>query len=78
VAAGGALTSCTKCGNCVDACPKNAISFHVKGTKLFGSPRLARVLFLYPVFLFLTAIGGGMMVGALLRIIRLVTTGSLI
>ena len=78
VAAGGALMSCTKCGNCIDACPKNAVSFHVKGTKLFASPRLARVLFLYPAFLFLAAIGGGMMVRALLRIIRLVATGSLI
>lgn len=78
VAQGGTLTSCTKCGQCVDVCARQAVSFHIKGTKPFASPRLARTLFLYPAFLFMAAIGGGMMIGALLRIMKLVTTGSLL
>jgi polyferredoxin len=77
VARGCALSSCTKCGLCVDECPRKAASFHVKWTCAFISPRLARVLFLYPAFLFMSAIGGSMMVGALVRILRLIATGSM-
>jgi polyferredoxin len=74
---GKPLMSCTKCGKCVDACPKQAISFHIKGTKPGASPLAARLLFLYPAFLFLTVFGGGMFIGAIWRILLLVTTGSM-
>jgi ferredoxin len=43
-----------------------------------ASPRLARVLFLYPAMLLLVAMGSGMMIGAILRLVKLATTGSLI
>jgi len=78
LARGGALTSCTKCGRCVDTCPRGALSHHIKGTALRSRPRLARVLFLYPAMLLLSAVGGGMMTGALLRIFRLLCTGSML
>jgi Pyruvate/2-oxoacid:ferredoxin oxidoreductase delta subunit len=75
---GRTLMSCTKCGQCMDACPKKAIAFHIKGTRPGLSPNAARILFLYPAFLVFAAMGGGMIVSALWRILKLVTTGSLI
>ncbi|MGA2263977.1 MAG: 4Fe-4S binding protein [Acidobacteriota bacterium] len=66
VARGSALLSCTKCGHCVDACPKKAVSFHIKGTRAGLATNTARLLFLYPAYIFAAAIGGGMINGALL------------
>lgn len=78
VAQGRALTTCTKCGRCIDACPKRAIHFHVKGTQSGARPRLARVLFLYPAMLIYSAMGAHMIIGALMRLVKLITTGSMI
>lgn len=71
--------SCTRCGKCVDLCPSKAISFHIKCIP--DGPdtgKTARVFFLFPAFIFLTAIGGGSVVGALWRILKLISTGSMI
>jgi polyferredoxin len=70
--------SCTRCGHCIDVCPKQAISYHIKGTPLKASPRIARVLFLYPSFLLMSTVGGGMIVGAIWRILKLITTGRIL
>jgi ferredoxin-type protein NapH len=70
--------TCTKCGHCVDTCPREAISYHIKGTSLRASPAVARVLFLYPAYLLLLFLGGGIVASGLLRILRLVTTGSML
>ncbi len=74
--------SCTKCGQCIDACPKDAIAYHIKGTPREASPKAARLLFLYPAFVFFAAIGGGTISTALYRIldtaVKLATTGSLL
>ena len=43
-----------------------------------ASPLAARVLFLYPAFLFMTVFCGGMFIGAIWRILLLITTGSMI
>ncbi len=75
---GKTLISCSKCGKCVDVCPKQAISFHIKGTQPGAHPRVARMLFLYPAFLFLATFGGGMLISAIWRILKLITTGSMI
>ncbi len=66
---GATLLSCTKCGHCVDACPKNAVSFHIKGTAV-NAAKAARILFLYPAFVFASAIGGGDIYGTLLLAIN--------
>lgn len=78
IAKGRSRMTCIKCGKCVDACPKKAISFNIKGTSLTGSAETSRVLFLYPAFLFLATMAGGNVSDAIVRIIRLITTGSMV
>jgi polyferredoxin len=70
--------TCTRCGKCIDTCLKGAIFYHVKGTSLTGNPETYRRLFLYPAFLFLITMAGGNIQDAIIRIIKLITTGSLI
>ena len=78
IARGRSRISCAKCGKCVDNCPKNAISFHIKGTPATPESGKARMLFVYPAFLFLAVFGGWMIQGGIYRILLLVTTGSMI
>jgi polyferredoxin len=75
---GKTLMSCAKCGRCVDTCPKQAVSFHIKGTPAGAGGDAARLLFLFPAFLFAVTIGGGMISGALVRLFKFITTGSMI
>ena len=75
---GKALMSCTRCGQCVDACPKGAISYHIKGTRVGVRPNTARLLFLYPAYILFAFLGGQIMTGGLWRILKLITTGSMI
>ncbi|MBU0651817.1 MAG: 4Fe-4S binding protein [Proteobacteria bacterium] len=75
---GRPLMSCMKCGTCVDVCPKGAASFHVRGTPVAVNRNIKRLLFLYAAFLFLAIFSGGTIQDGLSRIIRLITTGSMI
>lgn len=70
--------SCTKCGKCVDNCPREAVTYHIKGTPVALKSDTARLLFIYPAFVILSAIGGGMIAGAVALILKLITTGSMI
>jgi ferredoxin-type protein NapH len=70
--------TCIKCGKCIDNCHQKAISYHVKGTPLAGNSGILRLLFLYPAFLFLATMAGGNIQDTIVRIIRLITTGSLL
>jgi ferredoxin-type protein NapH len=75
---GRALMSCTKCGQCVDACPKGAVSYHVKGTRIGVSPNKARLFFLYTAYILFGVLGGHIITFGVWRILKLVTTGSII
>ena len=68
---------CALCGKCVDNCPRGAISFHVKATEPGAGKETARLLFLYPAFLFLTAFGGSICMDALARLFLLALTGRM-
>ncbi len=75
---GKPLITCTKCTQCIDVCPKSAASLHIKGTPLKASPAVARVLYLYPAYILLLSFGGLIVAQALLRIFKLITTGSML
>ena len=75
---GGTRLSCCKCGTCVDLCAKGAASYHVRGTPVGWAPERARLLFIYPAFLFLVTFGGGMLQEALHRVLLLASTGRMI
>jgi len=75
---GKPLITCTKCARCIDVCTRNAPSFHIRGTSSHASPAVARVLYLYPGFVLLFFFGTATVGAALRRIIKLITTGSMI
>jgi ferredoxin len=67
--------SCTKCGRCVDVCPEKAACFHVKGTGPHSDRELARLMFIFPAFLFLAAMSGGFYLDAVAKLLRLAFAG---
>jgi len=76
---GKTAMTCMKCGRCIDACKQKAIFYHIKGAPLTGEKaEIYRRLFLYPAFIFLATMAGGFVQDAAVKIVKLVTTGSLI
>lgn len=75
---GRVKASCSKCGKCVDACPQNALFYHVKGTSLRSKFDRYRLFFLYPAFLVLAIISGRFVQDAIVKMINLITTGSIV
>jgi ferredoxin len=62
--------TCSRCGKCIDVCPNNAISYHIRGTSTDKYLTLKRLLFLYPSFLFMTIFAGGSYISSISRIIN--------
>jgi polyferredoxin len=58
VARGETLLSCMKCGACVDACPRGAVIWHIKGTEIAWKPERARLMFLYGAWALAVMFGG--------------------
>ena len=78
LAEGKTNLSCTKCGKCIDICPNKAISLGVKGVSSKTGKSGARLIFLYPAFMFLVTFSGGMIQDAVRRVLLLLTTGKFI
>lgn len=55
---GRASFTCTKCGKCIDKCPKNAIHYHIAGTSVNRGKNAARLIFLYAAFSFMLILNG--------------------
>src|SRR5208283_4119932 len=49
IEAGKTLSTCMRCGACVDVCRTKAAVWHIKGTPIGVSPERARLLYLYAV-----------------------------
>ncbi len=70
--------TCMKCGKCIDNCPKGAIGYHIKGTDIPGKRNVYRLLFLFSAFLFLAIFSSHIIEDGIMRILKLITTGSMI
>ena len=71
IAEGKTLSSCMRCGACVDVCRKNAAVWHIKGTPIGVSAERARLLFLYPAWIFASMFGGSIIANSLQKLIGL-------
>jgi len=67
---GETLMSCMKCGACVDACPKGAAVWHVRGTQVAVKPERARLMFLYAAWAMAAMFGGSIITQGLATILK--------
>jgi ferredoxin len=72
---GEVLMSCMKCGACVDACPRHAVNFHIKGTGSDANPERARLLFLYSAWALAIMFGGSIIAQGLATILHFILRG---
>jgi ferredoxin-type protein NapH len=72
VARGETLLSCMKCGACVDACPRQAVVWHIKGTQIAWKPERARLMFLYGAWALAVMFGGSIIANSLATILHFV------
>jgi len=70
IAQGETLMSCMKCGACVDACPKDAVVWHIKGTEVACKPERARLMFLYAAWGMAVMFGGSIIAQGIATILR--------
>lgn len=67
---GETLMSCMKCGACVDACPKQAVVWHIKGTEVACKPERARLMFLYAAWAMAVMFGGSIIAEGLATVLH--------
>jgi len=67
---GETLMSCMKCGACVDACPKGAAVWHIRGTQVAVKPERARLMFLYSAWAMAAMFGGSIITQGLATILQ--------
>jgi len=69
---GDTLLSCMKCGACVDVCPRQAVVWHIKGTKISWKPERARLMFLYAAWAMAVMFGGSVIAQGIYTILRFI------
>jgi len=69
IQAGKTLSSCMRCGACVDVCRKHAAVWHIKGTPVDAAPERARLLHLYAAWGFAIMFGGSIIAGTLTKML---------
>jgi polyferredoxin len=72
IARGETLLTCMKCGACVDACPRQAVVWHIKGTQIAWKPERARLMFLYAAWALAVMFGGSIIAQGLVTILHFV------
>lgn len=72
---GVASFTCTKCGKCIDKCPKDAIHYNISGTRV-DKVNASRVIFLYAAFTFMVILNSGSLINGLYRLINFISTGN--
>ena len=71
IARGETLMSCMKCGACVDACPKDAAVWHIRGTEVAVKPERARLMFLYAAWAIAIMFGGSIIAQGLATMLHI-------
>jgi len=72
IARGETLLSCMKCGACVDACPRHAVVWHIKGTEIAWKPERARLMFLYAAWAMAVMFGGSIIAQGIATILHFI------
>ncbi|HUI43230.1 MAG TPA: 4Fe-4S binding protein [Terriglobia bacterium] len=72
IAGGKMLSTCMRCGACVDVCRKNAAVWHIKGTTVGIATERARLLYLYAAWVFASMFGGAIIANSLQKLIGLI------
>ena len=72
LAQGAPGITCMKCGACVDACARQAVFWHIKGTPVGSRPETARLLYLYGAWAFAIMFGGGIIANSLDKVFAFV------
>ena len=72
IEAGKTLSTCMRCGACVDVCRKDAAVWHIKGTSVGVSPERARLLYLYAAWVFASMFGGSIIANSLQKLLGLI------
>jgi ferredoxin-type protein NapH len=70
IARGETLLSCMKCGACVDACPRDAVVWHIRGTEVAVKPERARLMFLYAAWAMAIMFGGSIIAEGLATVLH--------